>query len=129
MVRNSKGKIDARPVGALRPRYAARGEAACEGDGEGGSEPVDEPKERSGEGLVNASLYDCARPRGSDALPGPVPTLPGPAEVEKASWRWGVVCISFSRAPDERACVCITHLCICYHRVQLERRCVGRDAR
>lgn len=40
---------DARPVGVRRPRYAASGEVICTGDGEGGREPVEEPKERSGE--------------------------------------------------------------------------------
>lgn len=41
---------DARPVGARRPRYAASGEVACAGEGEGGSElePVDELMEMSG---------------------------------------------------------------------------------
>jgi hypothetical protein len=51
----------ARPVGARRPRYAASGDVACAGEGEGGSEfePVDDPMEMSGEEvgrLVNASL-------------------------------------------------------------------------
>ena len=54
-------KSDTRPVGARRPRYAASGEVACAGEGEGGSElePVDDPMEISGEGvgrLANASL-------------------------------------------------------------------------
>jgi hypothetical protein len=41
---------DARPVGARRPRYAASGEVACAGEGEGGSElePVEELMEMSG---------------------------------------------------------------------------------
>jgi hypothetical protein len=81
-----------------RPRYAASGEVICTGDGEGGREPVEEPKERSGEAgeedkWLNVRVYDCARPRGSDALPAlATPLTPTPAEeVEKASWRCGVV--------------------------------------
>ena len=55
---------------------------------------MDEPKETSGDGLLNGSTYDCARLRGSDALPVPAPMLPlPPADVEKASWRCGVVCL------------------------------------
>jgi hypothetical protein len=104
-----KVESDKRPVGARRPRYAASGDVACPGEGEGGSEfePVDDPMEMSGEEvrlLVNASLYDWARPRGSDALPAPaLPPTPAPAltrlllpagvVVEKASWRCGVICI------------------------------------
>ena len=44
-------KSDKRPVGARRPRYAASGDVACPGEGEGGSEfePVDDPMEMSGE--------------------------------------------------------------------------------
>jgi hypothetical protein len=91
-------KNDARPVGGCRPRYAASGEITCAGDGEGGSEPVDEAKETSGEvveGEGRWSVYDCARPRGSDALPAPAtpptPLPPAEEEVEKASWRCGVV--------------------------------------
>jgi hypothetical protein len=44
-----KHKADSRPVSGRRPRYAAIGETTCAGDGEGGNEPVEEPKEISGE--------------------------------------------------------------------------------
>jgi hypothetical protein len=56
MKKKSKGKWDARPVGARRPRYAASGEVACTGDGEDGRDPMDEPKETSGDELLNASV-------------------------------------------------------------------------
>ena len=54
---DAKQKVnnDARPVGARRPRYAARGEVAWEGDGVDGSELIDELKETSGDGLLNGS--------------------------------------------------------------------------
>jgi hypothetical protein len=101
--RYQKRGNDARPVGGRRPRYAASGEATtCAGDGEGGSEPVEEPKEISGEvgeedaRWLNVSVYDCARPRGSvDGLPAPATpqTPPAAEEVEKANWRCGVVFI------------------------------------
>ena len=55
MINKAKDQSDVRPVAARRPRYAARGEVACVGDGEDGSEPTDEPKETSGDGLLNAS--------------------------------------------------------------------------
>ena len=51
----TKVKNDARPVGVRRPRYAARGDVACEGDGVDGRELMDEPKETSGDGLLNVS--------------------------------------------------------------------------
>ena len=66
---------------------------------------MDELKDTSGDGLLNGSTYDCARPRGSDALPVPAPMPPPPppppppllplppADVENASWRCGVVCL------------------------------------
>lgn len=54
MKKKFKGKCDARPVGARRPRYAARGDVACTGDGEDGRDPTDEPKETSGDEPLNA---------------------------------------------------------------------------
>ena len=49
--KSGQSDSDARPVGARRPRYAASGEVAWAGEGDGGSElePVDELIEMSGE--------------------------------------------------------------------------------